>query len=184
MLLGNQTPPPHCTAHPRVSPGCLPAIAHPATLPTVGYGTPSPKDQVQSQDWSRHLFTCAQAAVAPVKQRRRSPRRSVPRPGGGATYLCTSPGHPRRPGGTPARPRTGRRPGRGTPPCPGLSQRGPAEPPLPLETRRGPQSARGSRGQGNARGGQAGGSAGAQRGSAGETPRGTWLVPLATSPHP
>lgn len=35
----------------------------------------------------------------------------------GISYLCTSPGRPHRPGGTPAPPRTGRRRGTGTPPC-------------------------------------------------------------------
>jgi hypothetical protein len=64
--------------------------------------------------------------------------RASPRPGHGPhprarpahlrawpTYLCTSPGHPRRPGGTPAPPRTGRRRGTGSPPCP-------AGPPAPV----------------------------------------------------
>lgn len=65
------------------------------------------------------------------------PRWSVPSPAArapGTTYLCTSPGHPRRPGGTPAPPRTGKRLGRGTPPCWSLSKRWLANSPLSLGT--------------------------------------------------
>ena len=98
--------------------------------------------------------------VARVKQRRRLPLWSLPSPAArarGTTYLCTSPGHPRKPGGTPAPPRTGKRLGIGTPPCPSLPKRRLANSPLPLEPRTGSQSARCSLGNGNAEGGQAGG---------------------------
>ena len=98
VLLGNQTPPPHCTAHPRVSPGHRPP-GHP---PCGGVRNPVPKRPGSVPGLVQTPVYLCQAAVAPVKQRRRSPRWSVPRPGAGATYLCTSPGHPRRPGGTPA----------------------------------------------------------------------------------
>ncbi|KAF3831665.1 hypothetical protein GH733_000477 [Mirounga leonina] len=49
--------------------GRLRTIAHPTTLSELRLLNPIQKTLVHSQDWSRHLFTCAQAVVALVKQR-------------------------------------------------------------------------------------------------------------------
>lgn len=49
--------------------GRLRTAAYPTTRPALGVLNPTQKDLVHSQDWFRHLFTCAQAVVALIKQR-------------------------------------------------------------------------------------------------------------------
>lgn len=116
MLLGNRPPPPSIPPPTlRASPNPLPPSS------VLGYRISS-RAPDGPQGWFRLLFTCAHAGVALIWERENGSHRPCPatQPITGISYLCTSPGRPRRPGGTPAPPRTDRRRGTGTPPCRGL----------------------------------------------------------------
>jgi hypothetical protein len=127
VLLGNRPPPPSI---PPPTLGRLRTLTHPALLwgkgfhpghlavPRAGSGCCL---LVPTRGWLWFGKGNGSHGPCPTAQ-----------PSAGTSYLCTSPGHPHRPGGTPAPPRTCRRRGTGTPPCLGGGgggrARGPRDP--------------------------------------------------------